>query len=81
MWPIKGSLSPPPGNHGSATGLPKLSKSVNIDAQCSGGFGGGGPNSFDFMQFLGKFGKIVCCRPPPGELAPPWGNPGSAAAV
>ena len=40
----------------------------------------GGPNSFNFMQFLGKFGKIVCWRPPsPGELAPPpRGNPGSA---
>ena len=25
----------------------------------------GGPNSFNFMQFLGKFGKIVCWRPPP----------------
>ena len=31
----------------------------------------GGPNSFNFMHFLGKFGKIVCWRPPPGELAPP----------
>ena len=40
----------------------------------------GGPNSFNFMQFLGKFGKIVCWRPP-GELAsPPQGNPGSATA-
>ena len=40
-----------------------------------------GPNSFNFMQFLGKFGKIVCWRPPPppGELVPsPRGNPGSA---
>ena len=38
----------------------------------------GGPNSFNFMQFLGNFGKIVCWRPP-GELAPPpRGNPGSA---
>ena len=37
-----------------------------------------GPNSFNFMQFLGKFGKIVCWHPP-GELAPPLpGNPGSA---
>ena len=27
-------------------------------------------NSFDFMQFSGKFGKIICWRPP-GELAPP----------
>ena len=26
-----------------------------------------GPNSFNFMQFLGKFGKIVCCCPPPPE--------------
>ena len=23
----------------------------------------GGPNSFNFMQFLGKFGKIVCWHP------------------
>ena len=38
----------------------------------------GGPNSFNFMQFLGNFDKIVCWRPP-GELAPPpRGNPGSA---
>ena len=38
----------------------------------------GGPNSFNFMQFLGKFGKIVRWRPP-GEMAsPPRGNPGSA---
>ena len=40
-----------------------------------------GPNSFNFMQFLGKFGKIVCWRPP-GELAPPpRGNPGSATEM
>ena len=25
--------------------------------------GHGGPDSFNFMQFLGKFGKIVCWRP------------------
>ena len=38
----------------------------------------GGPNSFNFMQFSGKYGKIVCWCPP-GELAPPpRGNPGSA---
>ena len=24
----------------------------------------GAPNSFNFMQFLGKFGAIVCWRPP-----------------
>ena len=40
----------------------------------------GGPNSFNFMQFLGKFGKIVCWRP--RELAPPpRGNPGSATGM
>ena len=40
-----------------------------------------GPNSFIFMQILGKFGKIVSWRPTPLELAPPpWGNPGSAIA-
>ena len=40
-----------------------------------------GPNSFNFMQFLGKFGKFVCWRPP-GELAPPpRGNPGSATVL
>ena len=26
----------------------------------------GGPNSFNFMQFLGKCGKIVCSIPPEG---------------
>ena len=25
----------------------------------------GHPNSFNLMQFLGEFGKIVCSRPPP----------------
>ena len=40
----------------------------------------GGPNSFNFMQFLGKFGKIVCCRPPGGLALPPRRNPGSATA-
>ena len=40
----------------------------------------GGPNSFNFMQFLGTFGKIVCWRPP-GELAPPpRGDKNSATA-
>ena len=35
----------------------------------------GGPNSFNFMQFLGKFGKIVCWRPPWELAPPPRGNP------
>ena len=30
-----------------------------------------GPNSFNFMQFLGKFGKIVCWRPLLGEILDP----------
>ena len=39
----------------------------------------GGPNSFNFMQFLGKFGKIICWRPPPESWRPLLGNnPGSA---
>ena len=38
-------------------------------------------NSFNFMQLLGKFAKILCWRPP-GGLAPlPRGNRGSAAAL
>ena len=40
----------------------------------------GGPNSFNFMQFLGKFGKIVCW-PPRGLAPPPRGIPGSATAA
>ena len=31
----------------------------------------GGPNSFNFMQFLGNFGKIVCWRPLLGEILDP----------
>ena len=36
----------------------------------------GGPNSFNFMQFLGKFGKIICWRPlpPPGSWRPLLGE-------
>ena len=35
----------------------------------------GGRNSFNFMQFLWKFGEIVCWRPPPpGELEPLLGE-------
>ena len=38
-----------------------------------------GPNSFIFMQFLGKFGQNNRLAPPPWGLAPPrLGNPGSA---
>ena len=40
-----------------------------------------GQNFLNFMQFFGKFGKIICGRPP-GELAlPPMRNPGSAPGV
>ena len=34
----------------------------------------GGPNSFNFMQFLGKFGKFLCLRPPPGSWCPLFGE-------
>ena len=37
-----------------------------------------GPNSFNFMQFLGKYGKIVCWHPPGRLVPPPRRNPGSA---
>ena len=33
-----------------------------------------GPNSFNFMQFLGKFGKFVCWRPPRGSWCPLLGE-------
>ena len=39
----------------------------------------GRPNSFDFMQFSGKFGKIVCWRSWGVGAPPPRGNPGSVA--
>ena len=38
----------------------------------------GGPNSFNFMQFLGNFGEIVCWRPPEELAPPPRGYPRSA---
>ena len=37
-----------------------------------------GPNSFNFMQFLGNLAKSYVGAPPPGVGAPPRGNPGSA---
>ena len=41
------------------------------------------PNSFNFMQFLGNFGKnCMLVPPPPQGLAPlPRGNPGSATEI
>ena len=39
-----------------------------------------GPNSFNFIQFLGTLGKIVCWRPYEGLAPPPRGNPGFATA-
>ena len=39
----------------------------------------GGPNSFNFMQLLGKFWQNRMMAPPPGGLAsPPRRNPESA---
>ena len=40
----------------------------------------GGPNSFNIIQFLGKFGKIMLV-PPQMVGAPPWANPGSTIDV
>ena len=40
-----------------------------------------GQNSFNFMQFLGKLGKLVCWRPLQGLAPPPRGNPGSAIVI
>ena len=34
----------------------------------------GRPNYFNFMQFLGKFGKIICWRPSPGIWRPLLGE-------
>ena len=34
----------------------------------------GGPNSFNFMQFLENFGEIVCWRPPLGSWRPLFGE-------
>ena len=58
---------------------------ANSQTVVSGGSKGGAratppgdPNSFNFMQFLGKYGKIVCWRPPGALAPPPQGNPGSA---
>ena len=33
-----------------------------------------GPNSFNFMQFLGNFGKIICWHPPQGVGTPSSGK-------
>ena len=53
-------------------------------ADLRGGYEGRAPPGAQILSiswnFLAKFGKIVCWRPP-GELAPPpRGNPGSATA-
>ena len=37
-----------------------------------------GSKFFNFMQYLEKFCKIICWRPPRGLAPPPRGNPGSA---
>ena len=38
----------------------------------------GGPNSFNFMQFLEKLAKSYVGAPPQGLAPQPLGNPGSA---
>ena len=39
------------------------------------------PNSFNFMQFLRNFWKIICWHPSTGLAPPHWGNPGSATVL
>ena len=48
-----------------------LNKQWYTVADLRGREGARGPNSFDFMQFLEKFGKIVCWRPPPRGVGAP----------
>ena len=69
---------------------PPSTSTIVVKMVCSGGSKGGhegrappwGSEFFQFMQFSGKFGKIVCWHPPPGELAPPpRGNPGSVTGM
>ena len=63
-----------------------LSRGLAWWGVCIGGSRGGGgthappgrPNSFDFMQFSGKFGVFM---PPLRVHAPPRENPGSATGV
>ena len=60
-------------------------KCITCEVDVSGGSKGGAraihppgcPHSFNFMQFLGKFGKILCWHPSGGLVPPPRGNPRS----
>ena len=66
LYYIKENLVPMGGARGGLSPTPAVADlhSKILDARPPPG----GPNSFNFMQFLGNFGKIVCWRPP-GELA------------
>ena len=69
-------LAPPPGSAPDGAALVATLSVADL-----GGHKGcppGHPNSFDFMQFSRKCGKIVCC--PPRGVGAPQGNPGSVAA-
>ena len=60
--------------HLDMSGCNLLSPTLDLRSILSGGSKGGardtrppgGPNSFNFMQFSGNFGKMVCWRPPGG---------------
>ena len=58
-------------------------KALVINDMCQWRIQGGVPpptaqNFLDFIQFLGKFDKIICWCPPRGSAPPPTGNPVSA---
>ena len=46
---------------------------LSSDGSKGGREGRAGPNSFNFIQFLAKFGKIICYQPPP--TPPPAPHP------
>ena len=72
--PSQQPLFPPPPHYGP----PAMKCTVAIWLVKSGGSKRGtrdthppGPNSFNFMHFLGNFGKIICWRSPPRRVCAP----------
>ena len=64
-------LAPPPmGNPGSTLAVADLGRHPQHTPPMA-------QNFLYFMQFFGKFNKIVCWCPPRGSVSPPTGNPGS----
>ena len=61
-------------NHLNNKYVRQFSLSVADLGGCEGRAPPGGQNSFNFMQFLGNFGKIVCWTPSPGSWHPLLGE-------